>query len=686
MNEILSNIVNAESGGLIDLGKALRKLLTSGGGGGGGGVAANLSEFLTGTDASKFISPAVFFGAQVSHTLMDAETITVNMNNGFNFLLTLSADRTIGNPINYKVGQSGIFLIQQDATGGHNPSWGADWRFFNNTPPSIPQDPHSWILLRYYVQANNVVRTTYEGAGGSALNAATVDEIREGLEALKYVSPARLIEADEIVELIEEDPVFIDLAEGRNFSLTLTANRTIDSPLDQKPGRSGEIIVRQNATGGHALTWHADWKFPQGEVSLATAPNQSTTLRYLVESVGSVRVTPYSVYASREDFWRGDSSTQALSPFVAFDSQEAVDLGSGASITPNFDQGINFFLSLTENTTINNPTNIKRSQSGMFCIQQAGDGDNAVAWGSAYRFVDGVAPVVPTTVGFWAVIPYFVLSTSPLTILCSSVDANAYFSGGGSLIQSASAVEVRAGTVDTKYISPAGLSASYVPVIVTDQETILPDLSNGKNFIITLGGNRTIANITSQRVGIEGFFIIFQDATGSRTVSWGNNYQFTNGPPTLPTAPGSWIIFPYYIQELGIIRCVTPITVPIPDAASVTEYREVTVSNKYLSPSVVVQGAAPVDLVDAATIAVNFKAGINFRIVLGGNRAIENPSNQIAGQEGKFIIYQDVTGGRAVSWGSNYKFSTIAPTIPTASGAFMIISYYVETPGTVLVG
>lgn len=685
MNEIINNIVSAESGGLIDLGKALRKLLVSGGSG-GGAAAANLSEFLTGTDDSKYISPAIFFGAQVSHTLMDAETITVNMNNGFNFLLTLAADRVIGNPINYKVGQSGIFVIQQDATGGHNPTWGSDWKFFNNTPPTIPQDAHAWILLRYYVQAANVVRVTYEGAGGSALNAATVGEIRAGLESLKYISPARLIEADALVTLIEESPVFIDLGEGRNFSLTLTASRTIDAPLDQKPGRSGEIIIRQNAVGGHALTWHADWKFPQGEVSIATAPNQSTTLRYLVESVGSVRVTPYSVYATRSDFWRGDSSTQAISPFVAFDSQEAIDLGVGTSITPDFDAGMNFFLSLTQNVTINNPTNIKRSQSGMFCIQQAGDGDNEVAWGASYRFVDGVAPVVPKTVGFWAVIPYFVLSLSPLTILCSSVDANAYFAGGSSLIQSATAVEVRAGTVDTKYISPAGLSESYAPVIVADAETILPDLSNGKNFIITLGGNRTIANITNQRVGNEGFFIIFQDATGGRLATWGNNYQFTNGPPTLPTAPGSWIIFPYYIQDLGIIRCVTPITVPIPDSATVAEYREVTVATKYLSPLTVVQGAAPVELPYAATIAVNFKTGINFKITLTGDASIENPTNQVAGQEGKFIIYQNGTGGRAVSWGNNYKFSVSPPTIPAAAGAFMIVSYYVEAPGTVLAG
>ena len=71
---------------------------------------------------------------------------------------------------------------------------------------------------------------------------------------------------------------------------------------------------------------------------------------------------------------------------------------------------------------------------------------------------------------------------------------------------------------------------------LTDGATINWDVSAGEYAKVTLGGNRTIANPTNTVNG--GFYIleIIQDATGSRTLSWGSNFVWSGGTaPTLTT-------------------------------------------------------------------------------------------------------------------------------------------------------
>lgn len=90
------------------------------------------------------------------------------------------------------------------------------------------------------------------------------------------------------------------------------------------------------------------------------------------------------------------------------------------------------------------------------------------------------------------------------------------------------------------------------------------------------------------------------------------------------------------------------------------------------------QRGAVVSLTDAATIAVDFSAGNNFAVTLGGNRTLGNPSNVGAGQAGQIVISQDGTGSRTLAYASDWKFAGgTAPTLSTAAGAVDILSYYV---------
>ena len=85
------------------------------------------------------------------------------------------------------------------------------------------------------------------------------------------------------------------------------------------------------------------------------------------------------------------------------------------------------------------------------------------------------------------------------------------------------------------------------------------------------------------------------------------------------------------------------------------------------------------DLVDAATIAVDFNTGQNFAVTLGANRALGNPTNVTAGQTGSIFVTQDGTGGRTLSYGSNWKFPAgTAPTLTTTANAVDRIDYIVR--------
>jgi hypothetical protein len=84
---------------------------------------------------------------------------------------------------------------------------------------------------------------------------------------------------------------------------------------------------------------------------------------------------------------------------------------------------------------------------------------------------------------------------------------------------------------------------------LTDGATITPDFAVANNFSVTLGGNRTLANPTNLTVGQSGVIKVTQDATGSRTLAYGSNWDFAGGTaPTLTTTANAVDILAYYVD------------------------------------------------------------------------------------------------------------------------------------------
>ena len=92
---------------------------------------------------------------------------------------------------------------------------------------------------------------------------------------------------------------------------------------------------------------------------------------------------------------------------------------------------------------------------------------------------------------------------------------------------------------------------------LTDGATITPDFSANNLFTVTLGGNRTLANPTNITAGQSGVIFVVQDATGSRTLSYGSYFKFPSGTaPTLTTTANATDILAYVCKSSTVIDVV----------------------------------------------------------------------------------------------------------------------------------
>lgn len=92
---------------------------------------------------------------------------------------------------------------------------------------------------------------------------------------------------------------------------------------------------------------------------------------------------------------------------------------------------------------------------------------------------------------------------------------------------------------------------------LTDGATITPDLNDSNNFSVTLGGNRAMANPSNITAGQSGSIFISQDATGSRTLTWGSYWDFASGTaPTLTTTASAVDRVDYIVRSATSIQAV----------------------------------------------------------------------------------------------------------------------------------
>lgn len=151
------------------------------------------------------------------------------------------------------------------------------------------------------------------------------------------------------------------------------------------------------------------------------------------------------------------------------------------------------------------------------------------------------------------------------TVLGSSnSDAAVNFSAGtkrvalayvaGAVLPEASDSDMWAGTSSAKTITPKKIFDAAKFQTLTDGATITPDFGVGLNFKVTLGGNRTLANPSNAKEGQSGVIRVIQDATGSRTLAFGNNWRFPGGAAiggAISAAASAIDVISYIVGEDG---------------------------------------------------------------------------------------------------------------------------------------
>ena len=93
----------------------------------------------------------------------------------------------------------------------------------------------------------------------------------------------------------------------------------------------------------------------------------------------------------------------------------------------------------------------------------------------------------------------------------------------------------------------------------TNTGNVTLDFATYQNHVLTLTGNVTLVNPTTEAVGQTGVLVFIQDGTGSRTVSLGTDYETAGAAGiTLSTAASTTDIVPYIVAASGRILLGAP--------------------------------------------------------------------------------------------------------------------------------
>jgi len=113
--------------------------------------------------ANKLLNPNAVWSSMSETTLVDAASIAWDMSTGFDFIVTITANRAMANPTNTKVGQKGRLIIQQDATGSRTMTWGSNFKFANGIAPVLSTTANAVDVLYYDVRSSTYIIISLAG-------------------------------------------------------------------------------------------------------------------------------------------------------------------------------------------------------------------------------------------------------------------------------------------------------------------------------------------------------------------------------------------------------------------------------------------------------------------------------------------------------------------------------------------
>ena len=117
-------------------------------------------------------------------------------------------------------------------------------------------------------------------------------------------------------------------------------------------------------------------------------------------------------------------------------------------------------------------------------------------------------------------------------------------------------------TLDMSAGGQATFNASVIAKTDTDTSNtgnVTLDFTANQNFVLTLTGNTTLVNPSTETVGQSGFIAFIQDGTGGRTVTLGTDYETAGGAGlSLTSTASATDLVPYVVVAANRILLGTP--------------------------------------------------------------------------------------------------------------------------------
>ena len=157
----------------------------------------------------------------------------------------------------------------------------------------------------------------------------------------------------------------------------------------------------------------------------------------------------------------------------------------------------------------------------------------------------------------------FVVSATDVVVNDGSNDINFRVESNGNanmVFVDAGNDKVAIGTATaTATLTVAGSAVAKTDTDTSNTGNVTLDYTANQNFVLTLTGNTTLVNPTTENIGQSGFISFIQDGTGSRVLSVGNQYFCAGGEViVLSTAANSIDIVPYVVIAAGKVCLGAP--------------------------------------------------------------------------------------------------------------------------------
>lgn len=186
---------------------------------------------------------------------------------------------------------------------------------------------------------------------------------------------------------------------------TVTVKNTSGSGIAVPAGKS--MFVFNNATNVVDAITHLSSLTLGSALPVPSGGSGAATLTGILKGNGA---SAFSAATAGTDY----AGIDTVQTFTKGQSGEITALVDGATITPDFSDSNNFSVTLGDNRTLANPSNIVAGQSGSIFITQDATGSRTLAYGSYYDFIGGTAPTLSTAANAVDRIDYVVRTTGSI--------------------------------------------------------------------------------------------------------------------------------------------------------------------------------------------------------------------------------------------------------------------------------